>query len=194
MSRSARLRNKEKRMKLVKGLGLLTVAAAALMGLAGTALATEITSSTGATPTFHAESEGSTSLHGIISIACQTSTIQGAVTSHGAGVTAAGHINSLTFSECGNIDLTVKKAGSLEFHAITPTGTATVTWSGAEISMSMTSIGITCVLTTSNTDSATITSGEEPAMHIDSASIPRTGGSVFCGSSWEWTGSFSFSH
>jgi hypothetical protein len=181
-------------MKLVKRLGLLAVAATALMGLAGTASATEITSSTGNTPTLHAESEGHTILHGIVDIACSKATFKATVTSHGPGVTAAAHVSTLTLTECGGTDVTVKKAGSLELHATSPTGNGTVTSSGAEISMLVTSLGITCVLTTSSTHIGTITSGEKPTMHIDSALIPRTGGSIFCGSSWEWTGSFSFNH
>ena len=177
-------------MKFVKMLGLLAVAAAALMAFAGVASATTVTSDSGTTPTIHAESEGSTTLHGVVDITCNNSTVQGAVSTHGTGVTAGGAISSLTFTNCGNNDVSVKKAGSLEVHALAG-GNGTLTSSGAEISIQVTSLGITCVFTTNSTHIGTVTAGKNATMHIDSAAIPRTGGSVFCGSSGEWTGSYS---
>jgi hypothetical protein len=176
-------------MKYVKMLGLLAVAAAALMAFAGTASATSVTSSAGSTPTIHAESEGATTLHGVVDITCQKSTVGGAVESHGSGVTVKGNIGTLTFTECGNNHVTVKNKGSLEVHGTATTGNGTLTSSGAEISIQVTSLGITCVFTTSNTHIGTYAASTS-TMTIDSASIPRTGGSVFCGSSGEWTGSY----
>src|SRR6185295_15020199 len=178
--RSARQDQGENGMKYVKMLGLLAVAAAALMAFAGTASATTVTSSTGSTPTIHADSEGATTLHGVVDVTCNASTVQGTVSQHGTGVTVKGNISTLTFTSCGSNDVTVNTPGSLEVHAINPTGNGTLTSSGAQITIQVTSLGISCVFTTNNTHIGTYTSaannGGVPTMHIDSASIPRTGG------------------
>jgi hypothetical protein len=100
----------------------------------------------------------------------------------------------LTFGECGNNHVTVKNPGTLEVHAVSPTGNGTLTSSGAEVSINVTALGLTCVFTTNNTHIGTVTTGEHATMHIDSAAIPRTGGSIFCGSSGEWTGSYKVTH
>jgi hypothetical protein len=176
-------------MKYAKMLGLLAVAAAALMAFAATASATTVTSDSGTTPTIHSVSEGTTTLHGVVDIECGESTVEGPVSTHGAGVTAGGAISKLTFGKCGENHVTVAKAGSLEVHALSK-GNGTLTSSGSEISISVTSLGITCVFTTSSTHIGTVTAAKNATMHIDSASIPRTGGSFFCGSSGEWTGSY----
>ena len=174
---------------------LLTSLAAlvALFAFASNASATEITSSTGSTPTIHSESEGGLTFHAVVDVTCQKSTASGSVESHGAGVTAKGKLTTLTFTECGNNDVTVKNAGSIESHAVSPTGNATLTSSGAEISVQVTSLGITCVFTTSNTHIGTYTASSQ-TVHLDAAKIPRTGGSVFCGSSGEATGSYKITH
>jgi hypothetical protein len=177
-------------MKYIKMLGLLAVAAAALMAFAGPASATTV-KSTGAnyTSTITAESSNST-LHGsFITVECAESHVQGKVESHGAGVTAEGKISNLSFDEC-NYDVTVKKGGTLVAHTgTTPNGTLTST--GAEITIH-TSVG-ECVFTTSSTPIGTLTGGAPAKLDIDSSSIPRTGGSFFCGSSGEWTGNYTVS-
>lgn len=177
-------------MKHVKMLGLLAVAAAALMALAGTASATTLTSS-GATytSTIEAESEGKTTLHGTFtSVTCEVSNVKGSVETHGAGVTAGGKVSSLTFEKC-NFPVSVKNAGSLQVHA-TESGNGTLTSSGAEITIE-TSIA-NCIFTTKaeGTDVGTLTGGTGATLDINSASIPRTGHSIFCGSSGTWTGSY----
>jgi hypothetical protein len=108
---------------------------------------------------------------------------------HGVSTTAEGKLSKLAFSGC-NYQLTVKKAGSLAFHA-TSEGNGTLTWTGGEFAMH-TSVG-ECIFTTNGTDIGTITGGTGAKLDIDSVHIPRTGGSFFCGSSLEWTGSYTFS-
>jgi hypothetical protein len=175
-------------MRYVKTLGLLAVAAAALMAFAGTASATALTSPAGTTYTGAVRAtSSSTSLHGpFITVSCTHSTAEGKVEAHGASVTAAGKVSGLTFTGC-NYPVTVKKAGALEVHSGSP---SRVTSSGAEVAIH-TSVG-ECVFSTVNTaiDIGQFTGGT-PARHdIDSVTIPRTGGSFFCGTAGEWTGSY----
>jgi hypothetical protein len=148
------------------------------------------------TGAIEAEAEGSTTLHGIVDVTCAKSTVGGTVVSHGAEVTAKASLSSLTLTECGSNDVTVSSVGSLEIHELSG-GNGTVTSSGAQISVQVTAFGITCVYSTSNTDIGTLTATETPegnaTLDIESASIPRTGGSIFCGSSAEWTGSYAVS-
>jgi hypothetical protein len=181
-------------MKYAKMLGLLAVAAAALMAFAGTASATQLTAPSGTvyTGTIKAASEGTTSLHGpFTTVSCTASTVEGSVAKHGAGVTVSGSISKLTFTGC-NFPVTVLKAGSLEVHNIAGTNDGTLTSSGAEITIT-TSIAA-CLFTTSNTDIGRLTKAPSNTGHatldINSAGIPRTGHSVFCGSSGTWTGSY----
>jgi hypothetical protein len=189
-------------MKFIKMLGLLAVAAAAMMAITATASATTLTSPTGTvyTGTITAVSEGATSLHGpFTTVTCQKSHVEGKVEKHGNGVTAGGKLSTLSFSEC-NFPVTVLKAGSLEIHPVTHTApgvetTGTVTSSGAEITI-QTSIA-NCLFTTSGTDVGTFTGTEDQktatttaTLDINSAGIPRTGHSIFCGSSGTWTGSY----
>jgi hypothetical protein len=176
-------------MKYAKMLGLLAVAAAALMAFAGVASATTLTSPAGTTYTgkIQSESIGATSLHGpFTTVTCGASSVDGKVESHGSGVTAGGKISTLTYTEC-NFPVKVIKNGSLEVHA-----NGTLTSSGAEITVGPTSIGVSCIYTTANTDIGTLTSSStsHAVLDINSAAIPRTGHSVFCGSSGTWTGSY----
>lgn len=178
-------------MKYTKILGLLTAAAAALMAFAGVASATTITSSSGPTPTIEATSTH-TELHGAFtSVTCAHSEVKGTVEKHGVGVTASGKISTLHFSNCSD-PVTVLKAGILEVHGTSTTGNGTLTSSGAEIAIE-TSVG-ECVFTTSGTHIGTVTgsnhTGGNAIFHIESANIPRTGGSFFCGSSGVWTGTY----
>ena len=177
-------------MKYVKMLGLLAVAAAALMAFAGTASATSLTSSSGTTPAISA-SAGATSLDGAFTtVTCQKSEVSGSVTGHGAGVPVSGPISTLHFKEC-NYPVTVEANGTLSVVAATPTGNGTLSSSGAKVSIH-TSVG-TCVFTTNNTDIGTVTgsnnTGGNAVLDI-TGKIPRTAGNFLCGSSGTWTGSY----
>jgi hypothetical protein len=176
-------------MKYMKMLGLLAVAAAALMAFAATASATTVTSpkNTTYTGTIKAESEGSTTLHGPADVTCGKSTVEGSVEQHGTGVTVKG-ASKISFSECGKeTHVTVEKGGSLELHS-----NGDLTSSGAAVKVEFTALGLTCVYTTSGTKVGTFTGSDttNATLDIDSAAIPRTEGSFFCGSSGEWTGSY----
>jgi hypothetical protein len=181
-------------MKYAKMLGLLAVAAAALMAFAATASATTLTSPSGTTYTgeVHAESEGITTLHGAATIECEVSTVSGKVEAHGEGITASGKISTLTFEKC-NHHVTVLKKGELIVHTDKETvdGNGTLTSNGAEITIQITGL-VSCIFTTSNTDIGTLTGSDtkHATLDIDSVAIPRTGHSIFCGSSGEWTGSY----
>ena len=190
-------------MKYVKMLGLLAVAAAALMALAGTASATTITSPTNTkfTGEIHAVSEAHTTLvaaNGIV-VECN-STLTGHIEKHGAGITASGPITTLIFGTaategCTNGDVVhVAKPGTLEVHWIA-SGEGTVTSKGAEVTVTD-NTGVTCVFTTESTGThvGTLTdshkTGKTPTIHVKSAKIPRTGGSILCGASGTWNGNY----
>jgi uncharacterized protein YaiE (UPF0345 family) len=186
-------------MKYVKILGLLAVAAAALMAFAGSASATTITSPTGtvATPAIKAESVGHAILHNpIAKIECH-STVEGKVESHGQKnakgetLAATGKISKLEFINCTNSwHVTTNVAGSLE---VLSSGkgdyNGTVYSEGATVTS--TRFGIECRYSTGATlKIGTLTGGAPATMHIE-ASIPFHSGSSFCGSgATAWTGSY----
>jgi hypothetical protein len=181
-------------MKYVKMLGLLAVAASAMMAFAGTASAT-VVKSNGATytGTIHATA-GETTLHGALgTVTCLQSTVHGTLNEHtGTGATTArGPISSLTFSECGTDHVTVKQAGTLEVHKTNTTGNGILTSTGAEVEITTTSPKphLTCIFTTNNTQIGEVVGGTTAKLNI-AATIPRTGGSFFCGGSGQWTGSY----
>jgi hypothetical protein len=179
------------KMKYVKILGLLAVAAAALMAFAGSASATTLTSPKGTTYTgkIHAVSEGHAVLHNpIAKIEC-ASTVEGEVTSHGSGVTVVGHISTLDFTNCTNSwHVTTVAPGFLEIHW-TSANNGTLTSSEAKVSS--TRFGITCTYGTNKTDIGTVTGGKTATLDIE-GSIPFLEGSGLCGSgATQWTGSYS---
>lgn len=205
-------------MKYVKMLGLLAVAAAALMAFAGTASATELTNAQGdklgVGTEIHAESEGATSLTGTITITCQKSTVEGEVTNAGgAGITVSGHVSTLTFTECGNHTVTVKNAGSLEIHTefeetgdpktshetAAATGNGTLTSTDAEVTVLLHSFllgTVHCIYKTNETDIGTLTgsknvAGKTATLDINSVSIPRVTTDSACGNHSTWEGSYS---
>ncbi len=207
-------------MRYLKMLRLLTVSAAALMAFAGSASATEITSSTGSTPTIHATA-GTTSLHGAATIECHSSTVEGIVSSHGSSTTVKGIISKLSFANCTNNNhVTVLTDGSgpngtgeLEVHTQYTTvkdpdgtlttfldeqnGNGTLTSTGTRITIALTGLGLNCLYETNNTKIGTVTgtaAGGEAVLHIESAAIPRVRHSFFCGSSGIWTGGYRVTH
>jgi hypothetical protein len=149
-----------------------------------------LTSPVSYTGVIEAESEGATTLHGsFIDVSCQNSLAVADVETHTSSV-VSGKLSHLTFADC-NYPVTVWNAGSLEVQSIGG-GKGTVTSSGAEIKIHS-SVG-ECIFTTSATHIGTLTgssiTGGNATLDIESASIPRTIGSFFCGSSGEWTGSY----
>lgn len=174
-------------MKYIKSLIVVTMAMACTTAVAATASATTVTSSGGATPTIEA-SAGEITFHGVVTVTCQKSTFKGAIESHGSGVTATGSLSSLTFSEC-NQHVTIISVGRMVVHPTAPNPNGLVTWEGRQIVFHLTSLGLTCEYTT-HEGGSTLTGGSPAKIEIDSEKIARTGGSIFCGSSAEWTGSY----
>jgi hypothetical protein len=184
-------------MKYVKMLGLLAVAAAALMAFAGTASATVLTSPAGTVYTgeIKAETEnGHAILHNAFTTVECNSFVTGKVEKHGAGVTAGGNISTLSFPTCTGDTVTVTTPGSLEIHT-GANGHGTLTSSGAAVSVFNHAFGGTCIYTTNNTQIGTVTPAPSNTGHATldiSATIPRSGGSlgIFCGSTGSWTGNY----
>jgi hypothetical protein len=176
-------------MKYIKMLGLLAVAAAALMAFAGSASATTVTSPTGTLYTGPIEATaGATQLTGAwATVECKHSVVKGKITKHGTTVTAEGPVESLDFTEC-NYPTTVIKPGSLVAHW-TKGYDGTLTSVGAEI-LVHTNIGTCRFNTGTGVDIGTLTGGTPAKLDINSSSIPVTEGNFFCGNSGIWHGSY----
>ena len=177
-------------MKYVKMLGLLAVAAAALMAFAGTASAT--LTGNGATMAKGDSIEataGTTYLTGTWSdVNCTHSAVKGEVTKNETK-SAEGKVNSLSFSGC-NYAVTVKKTGELVLE-----GTTLIS-KGAEIRVH-TSVG-ECIFTTgtgvtSGTVEDSNNTGSTAKLNINNSKIPASGG-FFCGATGEWEGSYTVSN
>jgi hypothetical protein len=176
-------------MNHFKLIAFIAIAVVGQVASAGTASATTVTSPSGTAYTGEIKATaGTIELHGsFVTVNCKNASVTvSKVESHGAGVTSKGAVTSGTASEC-NFPVKLLKGGSLEAHA-TSGGNGTITSNGAEITIE-TSIA-NCIFTTSNTDVGLLTGGTTAKLDINSASIPRTGHSVFCGGSGTWTGSY----
>jgi hypothetical protein len=182
-------------MKYVKILGLLAVAAAAMMAFAASASATSVSTTTGgaaSTPTIHAVNEGGhvSLANSIATIEC-SSTAEGTVQSHGAGVPAAGKLTSLSFSSCTNGWTLTSVPG--DFSVVWTSGhNATLSSSGATVTAIRHTIfgTVECRYSTNNTHMGTLTGGSLATFHIAS-NIPFHSGGGLCGSgSSKWTGTY----
>ena len=190
-------------MKYVKILGLLAVAAAALMAFAGSAFATTITAPTGTayTGAITATSEGTAKLKNpIATIECH-SQVKGEKLTHGNGVTAEGAITSLLWGKEGTLngkchnswEVGTVNPGTLQIHYLEK-NVGTLTSSGAKVLA--TRFGIKCVYETNNTDIGKFTdshkTGATATLHIE-ATIPineaESSGLCF-GIPAEWSGSY----
>lgn len=185
-------------MKYIKMLSLVALAAVAAMALAGTASATTLTSPEGTTYTgeLKAEAIGSGLLfHGTGTYGCNDSQAEGKVEQHGSGVTVLGKLTKWTLEGCNN-HVTVLKLGTITIHTEkeSANGNGLVTVSGTEVTTTTTSIGMSCLYTTNETELGVLTGSNETGgnarLVIDSALIPRTGHSVFCGTGNELTGEY----
>jgi hypothetical protein len=186
-------------MRYVKTLGLLGVAAAALMAFAGSASATTLTSPTGTTytGTIKAASEpdavagtNHVLLHNeTADIECN-STVEGKVEKHGAGKAVSGKISKLVFNNCTE-GWTVHVVSGGELSVTSDGGyNGTLFSTGATVEATSSFFGITCRYRTNNTHIGTLTGGTPATLKI-SASIPFHGGSFFCGGeNAAWTGSY----
>jgi hypothetical protein len=176
-------------MKYLRILGLLTTLAAATVGIPAGASASVATSPAGTayTSTIQASSVGNVLFKGIVDTEC-TKHFGGTIVGDGVVVTVSAPISSMTFSNCtGGSTVIVSKAGTMEFHSIGG-GSGTVTISGLEVKKVAHSLGLSCVYTATGVQLGTLTGGAKAVLDLN-AKIPRTGGSVFCGSSGELLGS-----
>jgi hypothetical protein len=182
-------------MNHMKMLGLLAGVAAALMGFAGTASATYLTSPSGTvyTDAMHFQSEGDIALHGPTTTTCRKSTFEGDVETHGLATTVASVLSKFTLEECNN-HVVVENAGSLIIHTTgaSSNGNGTVTSTGLTITIKTTSLNLHCLYVTEITDIGALTgsNSSNATLDIDSVRIPRHVGSIFCGSYLEWTGTY----
>jgi hypothetical protein len=183
-------------MKYVKMLGLLAVAAAALMAFAGTASAT-LTEGAGDPvdngDILHASAEGNTSLTGTLTVTCEDSTVTGEVTTNDANE-ASGPIGEeeLSFENCGNDTVAVLTEGTLKV-TDTGTGTGTLSSNGAEVTIltHRPFVGtVHCIYKTTNTDLGTVTGGTPATLNIASISLERVTTAFGCGTHSTWEGNY----
>lgn len=180
-------------MKYIKMLGLLAVAAAAMMAFAGSASAKETATVTSPAGTYytgkiHAHTEGHAVLENTSlgsKIEC-TGTVEGEVgKEHGH---EAGAVHP-TFSDCTNSWHVTTIAGGTLTATDNGNGTADLYSTGATVST--TRLGVTCNYLTNNTTVGTLTGGSMATMHINGAIPIHTGSSGLCGSSpSHWKGSY----
>jgi len=173
-------------MKYVKMLGLLAVAAAALMAFAGTASAT-ITSPEG-TPYDGPMSATSsnTSLDGSVDIACSSSTVSGEVNN---GETE-GEITTLDFTECGNDTVKVVANGKLtilEKKVYSKSTVVTVTLHRTIFGFPITTH---CEYATPVTKTHVGNLTGPNTISLIGAVIPQKPTDSACGANAEWTGSY----
>ena len=192
-------------MQYARMIGIMTVVVAALAAFAGVAPATTVTSPTGTayTGSVSIEGEGHLTLLSAngISLSCPSAISIEKISTHGLGVTAKGNISAMTFgtaaAPCTNSDIVhISALGALEVHSIAGTENGTVTSTGTTVNVTD-NTGVSCGYLTSATDIGTLTAStsnvgkEEPAtLDINSAKIPRHSGSILCGATGTWTGSY----
>jgi len=186
-------------MKYFKMLGLLAVAAAALMAFAGTASATITYNGSAYTGTIEATSSNS-ELDGTVDVKCAKSTVAGNLSN---GATTWG-FDTLTFTECGSD--TVSVIGNHFFigpvTVIDPIGNlridsdGTVYVEGAEVTVqvhrSVFGFPVTthCIYRTAanpGTDVGDLIEGST-FIALSGANIPQVSTDGGCGSNAQWTG------
>jgi len=193
-------------MNYAKMLGLVALAAAALMAFASPASATYATSPKGTTytGTVKATSPNFTLAEGASFgfIKCGHSEVEGSISSHSttSTVTTLIKLSKLTITSCSGGEATspVAVPGFVEVHTVgaTSNGNGTATWNGASITFHKMLIG-TCTFVTSATDIGQVIGsinnlGKTAVLEIGSASIPQKSGNPFCGSAATLTGTYTF--
>jgi hypothetical protein len=195
-------------MKYGKLVGLLAMAAAALMAFSASAsAATTLTSPANTVLGAKAKITGK-SIEGAIAgtkhvvltgplginVQCE-SHVEGEVTGQNAGGTTEGKITSLAFTGCTNGYIVhVKALGTLEVHTekTTANGNGTITASGTTVEVTNTPVGTCAYQTGSNLDIGQLTGSDTDPLFEITAAIPRHAGSggAFCGSSGTWEGKY----
>jgi len=194
-------------MRFATILGLLAIAAAAVMAFAATASATTGTDSAGGSAVevidpIHATNVGNTVLDGTPSVTCKKSTMRGTVSNSGSdGSTLAAILSILTLEECGNNTVTVEKLGYVEAHTegAVPNGNGTLTSTNVEVTVLTHNIlgTVHCIYDTNATDLGRLdgsnNTGGTATITVDSAPLPRTGTDFGCGSTSELTAEYTVS-
>lgn len=126
-------------MKSMEKLAVLIAVAGAVMALAGSAPATELTSPGGTKlkegNVIHFSQYVGITIDTVTNITCNRAIINGTITNAGGpGATVTASTNVVSFEECGNHTVTVKNGGSLEIHK-TAANTGELRSSGAEITV-----------------------------------------------------------
>lgn len=182
-------------MRYVRLLGLVTIVAIAAMALTATASATTLTSPQGTLYTGKLVAQGTEiTVHGVATYTCSESVAEGEIEQHGSSVTASGPLTKWSLGAC-NTHVTVLQLGTVMLHSAEGSpGNATVTVSGTRVTSEVTSMGISCIYETNETDlgilTGTETTGGNAKLSIASPTVNRTGHSIFCGSSGELTGQY----
>lgn len=193
-------------MGYMKMLGLLAIAVAALMALAGSASAAKLTSPTGtqlgAGTVIKATAEKVVYIDGSVDVSCKNGHIEASVTNaggnHGVTTTVEANLTKLEFTDCADT-VTVVTLGTLSFHSL-GNNNHTVTSSGLDITVQLhrTVFGFPitthCGYATNNTDIGTLTgsshsSGGRATLHL-SGRLPQTTTDGACGSTADLTGSY----
>lgn len=199
-------------MKYGRTLGLVGLAAIALLALAGSASATIVTSN-GSTYTgkFVAQSTTTVQIHrnqfyeGAFNVTCTNSSIEGEVENHGLTLTASIRLTKVQFAECvsaGYITETfLLKPGALEVHTAQgdtegTSGNGTVTFTGAvfELTTKRVQVGGTgehCIFNLSNSDIGSIKGSQFGTAGFELRAALST--SLACGLTGELTGSYTIS-
>jgi hypothetical protein len=177
-------------MKYIKILGLVAVAAAALMAFAGTAAATVLEGSGGnLAKGTKIDSTGTNAVlkAGFATIECNHSEVDGTTSNAGgAGETVTGSISNLTFTEC-NATVNVLKKGSLTVH-YTSGQNGTVTSEGTEVTVA--TAGTSCVYGTPTATTIGTLTGGSPAKLNASASLKKISGGFLCADPASWTATY----
>ena len=181
-------------MKYVKMLGLLAVAAAAMMAFAGTASATVTYNGSAYTGTIEATSTNS-NLDGTIDVACSHSVVAGS-TASGATTSA---ITTLTFTGCGADTVSpVEDKTNKNFGYLSIDSNGTISAEGTEVTVqvhrSVFGFPVTthCIYKTATkpgTDVGTLTEGTT-SIELAGTNIPQVSTDGGCGANAQWTGTY----
>jgi hypothetical protein len=181
-------------MKFTKILGVVAVAALALMAFASTASATTLEVG-GVTKneaiTIKASVSGSallTDTSGFFANTCTKSSVEGTTASPFTGTTVGGPINTLTFESCtedAKEKVVVDAAGSLSVAAITGTTNGTVSSSSAKVTTPSPFGKLTCVTASGGTDIGKLTGVSSGSATMDISAVLNCGAITA-----KWTGTY----
>jgi len=196
-------------MKYLKTFGLAAGAVAVLMAFAGagTAAATVLCKNNESTSicneNYSSETEITSSLvsgtkaklkTSFKNVECSKATVSGRTENGGSATeTVKVLVEALTFEEC-NCTVSVLKKGTLELHWISGGNNATVTGTGAEVTVTCSTIfgTVHCIYATEGTDLGTLTGGSPAKLELN-ASVPRLTTNALCSEEATWEASYEVS-